>query len=642
VSLYNNAGSTQLVTDLAGYYSTGAGAKFTALPANRLLDTRWDGGPLGPGGTRVVDLTGRVPASATAVTFNLTVTDVTAAGTFVTAWPTGTPLPNASNVNLTAGETRPNLVTVALGANQTISLYNNAGTANVIVDVTGFYTPDYGATFLPLTPTRLLDTRTGTSGPVGPGTEIDVWLSANLPPTATGVVLNLTGVDATASTFVSAWGPYRVRSTASNLNVAPGQTAPNAAVVTLAQLPLMKLYNNAGSVHLIADLAGVFAVTDAPCTADCVHAWGDNGLDRKLGTAEVVYGSSRPKPVVTLSGVQAVAGGGSGNGYALRTDGTVWAWGNNESGQLGNGWTASVSSGFGGGSVVPVPVLGLTGVTAIAGSDRGAYALRSDGTVWAWGSGHGSRLGNGQTADSTVPVQVSGLTGVVAIASNQSTGYALRADGTLLAWGSNGSGQFGNGTEVEQLPVPVRVNLTEVVTIASGGNSAYAVRADGTVWAWGANYSGQLGNGQTCAPSAPCVSRVPVQVPGLTGVTDLAAGFDTAYAVRDDGTVWAWGRSAAGQLGNGVDCDPATTTCEARVPVQVWGLTDATQVASFEAGGYALRANGTVWAWGRNPYSLGNDNVSPYSTVPVPVIGLTGVTAIAGGWYGGYAVVPTP
>jgi alpha-tubulin suppressor-like RCC1 family protein len=646
VSLYNNAGATHLVADLAGYYATGAGAKYTALPASRVADTRFDGAPVGPGGTRVVDLNGRVPASATAVTFNLTATEVTAP-TFVTAWPTGATRPNASNVNLTAGETRPNLVTVALSPNKTVSLYNNAGTAHLIVDLTGFYTPDYGATFVPMTPSRFLDTRdgTGTGGgpgaPVGPGSEVHVSFGDSLPATTTAVVLNLTGVAATTATYVTAYGPYRGKPYASTLNVAPGQTTPNAAVVALAQVPEVWLYNNSGSVHLLGDLAGVFAVTEPPCTADCVHAWGFNNVDRTLGTAEAGVGSATPKPVVALSGVRAVASNGSFNGYALKNDGTVWAWGNNDIGQLGNGWRGdnTVATGWGGGSMVPVRVQGLTGVTAIAASYYGAYALRSDGTVWAWGSGATGRLGNGHTDDSSVPVQVSGLTGVTAIASGWATGYALRSDGTVMAWGFNDQGQFGNGAEVRLLAVPVPVGLNQVTKIVSGYASAYAVRADGTVWSWGANNTGQLGNGQPCAGD-PCVSRVPVQVSGLTGVTGVAASSENAFAVREDGTAWAWGTSQGGRLGNGVECVPNPGVCESRVPVRVSGLDDVTQVASFDFGGYALRADGTMWAWGDNLYqALGNDEVPDHTSVPVRVNGVSDVTAIAGGWLSGYAVV---
>jgi alpha-tubulin suppressor-like RCC1 family protein len=643
VSLYNNAGTTHLVVDLTGYYGTAAGAKFTALPANRILDTRWFGSPVGQGGTREVDLTGFVPASATSVTFNLTATNPTA-DTFVTAWPTGTPLPITSNVNTPAGDTRPNLVTVAVGANRKVSLFNNAGTVDLIVDLTGFYTADFGASFVPLAPTRLLDTRNG-NGPVGPGASIPLDLADRLPLTSTGAMLNITGVDATAPTFVSVTTFHGIRTEGSTLNLAAGQTVPNAAAVAFDERRGLRLYNNNGAVHLIADLAGYFAVLDPPCTTDCAMAWGGNYY-RQLGTAQATNESSVPTPVATLSGVRAVAGGngGSGHGYALRTNGTVWAWGANTQGQLGNGWW---SSPYGGGSAAPVPVVGLTGVTAIAAGSSSGYALRSDGTVRAWGSGGWGELGNGSFTGSSAPVQVTGLTNVVAIASGSSTGYALRADGTVWAWGHNGNGQLGDGSTVQYSTTPVQVSgLTGVTAIASGTDTGYALRTNGTVWSWGDNDRGQLGDGQPCDPdqTVPCRSRVPVQVSGLTGATAITGASENAYAIRTDGTVWAWGTSHGGFLGDGVDCMPTETTpCASRVPVRVSNLTDATQVASFATGGYALRANGTVMAWGENYFgTLGTDAVSSFSTVPVPVEGVTGATAIDSGWAAGYAIVPNP
>jgi alpha-tubulin suppressor-like RCC1 family protein len=643
VSLYNNTGSVHLVADLTGHYATGTGAKFTALPPTRFLDTRTDGGPVGPGGTRVLDLTDRVPASATAVTFNLTATNPTAA-TFVTAWPTGTARPNASNLNATPGDTRPNLVTVAVGAARSVSLYNNAGAVDLIVDITGFYTPDYGASFLPLAPTRVLDTRNGTGsspGPVGPAQSIFVDLADRLPPTSTGVVLNITGVDATAATFVTAWAAGGTQPNASTLNLSPGQTVPNAAAVAFRQDRTIQLFNNSGNVHLVADLAGVFAVVEPACTTDCVYAWGGNS-DRSLGTAEAVYTSAAPTPVVGLSTVRAVDGGSWQNGYALRGDGTVWAWGNNERGQLGNGWTSTWSGGSGGGSAVPVPVVGLTGVTAIAASDFGAYALRNDGTVWAWGAGTSGRMGNGEFADSSVPVRITALSSVVGIGSGWATGYAVRADGTVWAWGLNNLGALGNGSTDIFSPVPVQVSgLTGVTAVAGRDDGAFALRNDGTVWAWGYNGAGQLGNGQPC--DASCVSRVPVQVSGLTGVTAVAGGVNNGYAVRGDGSVWSWGTNYQGALGNGVECDPTAEVCESRVPVRVAGLTGVTQVAAFTNGGYARTSDGSLWSWGTNQASaLGNASSPDHASVPVAVVGLPGVSGVAAGWEAGYAIVPNP
>ncbi|HEX6357629.1 hypothetical protein [Actinophytocola sp.] len=627
VDLYNNSGSIHLVVDLAGHYGTGAGAKFTALPSTRVLS----GYPVGPDGVVSLDLTNKIPASATAVTFNLTATEATAS-TFVTAWPAGTNRPTASNLNLPAGDTRPNLVTVAVGADRTVNLYNLAGSVQLIADMAGFYTPEYGAHFLPSTPTRILDTRFGTGGPaspLGPGTTRELSLAPWSPHTVTGVVLNVTGVDATTPTYVSAWSVMDNRpDPGSILNPVPGQAVPNAAVVSYGQGLAINLYNNSGSIHLIADLAGVFAVEYTACHADCLYAWGTNEF-RKLGTGEIAFDGTHPRQVVGLSGVRAVAEGSRG-GYALRNDGTVWAWGTNFRGQLGNGWTGS-------GSVVPVPVVGLTDVTAITAAGDTGYALRADGTVWSWGTNLWGNLGNGGHVldQATVPVQVHGLTDVVAISARRDTAYALRADGTVWAWGDNGVGALGAGSTIPFSTVPVQVSgLTGVTAIAARGDGGYALRADGTVWGWGWNRVGQLGNAPTCGGQpGMCDAPVPVRIPGLTGVTAIAGGPFNGYAVRDDGTAWAWGERTHGELGDGVICE--STTCDSYEPVQVRGLSDVTAMASFDHGGYAVLADGSLWSWGWR--ALGNGQALSWSPERVD---LPGASAVTGGNFSGHAIVP--
>jgi hypothetical protein len=637
LNLYNRNGAVDLIADLAGYYSPEPGAGFTALPANRVLDTR-TGSAVGPGATRELDLTNRIPASATAVTFNLTGTGPTAS-TFVTAWPTGTTRPTASNLNVTAGETRPNLVTVAVGANRRVSLYNLSGQIHLLADLTGFYTPEYGAYFVPFAPSRVLDTREGigTGGartPVGPDSSIPLAFGTAVPASTTGVVLNLTGVAATTTTFVTAWPRFQIRPDASTLNLTAGKAVPNAAMVAFETERAVELYNRNGSVHLIADLAGVFAVYDTPCAADCVLAWGRNS-NRQLGIADTEFFSPTPKPIL-LSGVRTVTNSYGNNGYALRTDGTVLAWGDNRAGQLGNGWT-------GGGSAAPVPVLGLTGVTAITASRDAAFALRSDGTVWSWGGNTYGVLGVGGSAPSNVPAKVSGLTTIVGISAGIETVYAVRANGSVAAWGRNHFGEHGSGAAVESLPTPTPVSISGVASVEGGGNGAYALKTDGTVWAWGYGRQGQLGNGQPCDPdeSVRCESRVPVQVSGLTGVTSIAGGLANGYAALGDGTVWAWGASYRGHLGEGTECDPGFGDCASIVPVRVTGLTNVTKVAAADSGGYALRSDGSVVAWGENALgSLGNESVPGYSTVPVAVTGLSGVSAVVGGGDAGYAIVP--
>jgi alpha-tubulin suppressor-like RCC1 family protein len=179
---------------------------------------------------------------------------------------------------------------------------------------------------------------------------------------------------------------------------------------------------------------------------------------------------------------------------------------------------------------LPVRVSGLTNVTAIAAAGSTAYALRTDRTVRAWGTGTRGELGNGGTANALVPVQVSGLTNITAIAAGcwadgGGAGYALWDNGTVSAWGWGLYGQLGNGATDTSL-VPVRVSgLTNVTAVAANGATGYALRADRTVQAWGRGAWGQLGNGSTD------LSTVPVPVFGLTNVTAIAAGSENGYAI---------------------------------------------------------------------------------------------------------------
>jgi len=244
-----------------------------------------------------------------------------------------------------------------------------------------------------------------------------------------------------------------------------------------------------------------------------------------------------PVPVVGPVNLRQIASG-RGHTVARRIDGTVWSWGDNMYGQLGVGQLPSMTS-------TPGQVPGLSGITAVSASYFQSLALGSDGTVWAWGFNANGRLGDGTTTDRYTPVQVGGLTGVVAVSAGVHHSLAVTAGGTVWAWGRNHAGQLGDGTKVDRLsPAPVG-GLPAVVGVAGSVRNTLALATDGTVWAWGNNEWGQVGDGTTTE------RLTPVQVPGLTGVTAVVAGYYHSLALKVDGSVWAWGRNAnGGMIGN--------------------------------------------------------------------------------------------
>jgi len=246
----------------------------------------------------------------------------------------------------------------------------------------------------------------------------------------------------------------------------------------------------------------------------------------------------------------------------LKKDGTVWTWGANDGGQLGNGTNTHSSD--------PVRVSLLEKIVAISASivdtyEDGTYAyclaLKSDGSVWAWGSNGAGQLGDGSTTDRNTPYRIPGINNVVAVAAggNPRNGYSivLKSDGTVWAWGRNKEGELGNGTYIDRSTPSQVLNLFDIVAIADGGWQHFlALKSDGTVWAWGDNVNGELGDGTNEN------RNIPTRVKKLSDIVAIGAGYDHSCAVSRDGTVWTWGRNDYGQLGDG-------TKQNRNVPVKV-------------------------------------------------------------------------
>jgi alpha-tubulin suppressor-like RCC1 family protein len=295
---------------------------------------------------------------------------------------------------------------------------------------------------------------------------------------------------------------------------------------------------------------------------------------------------------------------------ALRTDGSLWTWGSNEEGQLGGGP-------FGANGLVPFRVGTNTNWQAVAAGDYHTLAIQNDGTLWSWGEWADGQLGRGGFSNSALPVMTNATW--VEVAAGSSHTVALRSDGILWAWGNNALGQLGDGTtDTRFSPVPVVTNMTWLA-MAAGQLRTFAVRSDGSLWAWGGNHNGELGDGTT-------IHRVkPVPIGTNANWQAVAAGANHTVALQADGTLWAWGTNQFGQLGDG-------TTTARLTPTQIGTNKNWEAVAAGTYYTVALRADGTLWAWGNNSTGqLGDETAGTNRYSPVP-IGTNGIwMAVAAG-----------
>jgi alpha-tubulin suppressor-like RCC1 family protein len=258
---------------------------------------------------------------------------------------------------------------------------------------------------------------------------------------------------------------------------------------------------------------------------------------------------------------------------------------------------------------------GLDNVKSLAVGFGHALALKYDGTVWAWGNNSCGQLGDGTRIKSTVPVQVKGLDGVKDISAGDQHSIALKYDGTVWTWGYNTDGQLGDGT-TESKSTPVQVEgLFDIVSIkGSNIRHSLALRNDGTVWAWGYGAYGQLGNGSNNS------SLVPIQVKNLSGVTSIYAGNSSSYAIDKNGSVWRWGSANASKI-------PQKT--------EISGVVDLALGSSHEL---ALKEDGTVWGCGYN--DCGQLGFPMKKTVLFEEIqGLSGVKKIAASSISSFALL---
>lgn len=337
----------------------------------------------------------------------------------------------------------------------------------------------------------------------------------------------------------------------------------------------------------IVQVAGGSAGHSLAVMADgSLYAWGYNSHGQ-LGDGTTV---NRLRPVKVGSGFSQVAAGVRFT-VGVKRDGTLWAWGDNEFGALGDGTTTSSS--------VPKRV----GDGFVAATARGSFvaALKSDGSVWTWGANNFGQLGIGNFQNRLTPQRVG--SGYAALSAGSNFVLALRSDAAgVWAWGVNLNGQLGNGALSRNVQQPTLSRSEPHVQVSAGWDHALALHPTGDLMAWGANASCQLGDGQR--------RDTPTPVRVGQGFARVAAGGDHSVAVRADGTLWAWGRNEWGQVGNG-------TTSDACTPVAIG--TDFREAVSGNHHNLALKRDGTLWVWGDNQFGQLGDGTTTNRSVPTQV-----------------------
>lgn len=320
-------------------------------------------------------------------------------------------------------------------------------------------------------------------------------------------------------------------------------------------------------------------------------AWGDNFYGQ-LGNGTNVT-SFVPIQVGTANNWKQISNG-FGNTMAIKTDGTLWAWGRNNTGQLGDGTFTNKN--------VPVQIGTATNWKYISSGAYHSIAVKTDGTLWAWGDATYGQVGNGTISGFNVPTQIGSATNWDQVAGGFYHSLAIKTDGTLWAWGDNAWGQVGDGTNTNKLS-PVQIGTaTNWKQIAGGHAFSLALRTNGTLWAWGINSQAQLGDGTTTDKNTP------IQIGAFTNYKQVSAGSGYGMAIKTDGTLWGWGINTTGQLGDG-------TTTTKFTPTQI-GTLNNWKLIDCHTHGASIKTDGTLWTWGFNGNGRLGDGTTTNKLVP--------------------------
>lgn len=272
---------------------------------------------------------------------------------------------------------------------------------------------------------------------------------------------------------------------------------------------------------------------------------------------------------------------------ALKSDNTLWGWGANYNGELGDG-TYQIR-----------PTISQIGTASnwltISTGTEHTIAIKTDGTLWAWGSNNSGQLGDGTTVKKNTPIQIGTDNDWQSVSTKGFTSFAIKNNGTLWGWGQNNISNVGLGFYSLNITVPTQVGTeTNWKNIYAGFDITVAIKTDNTLWAWGSNLYGKIGIGGFTGNYLS-----PIQIGTDTDWKEVSTGYHT-LALKQNGTMWAWGNNSYGELGD-------NTTTNKDLPVQIGSDTDWLNIYATTYSSYGIKNDGTLWTWGSNTnYEMGN------------------------------------
>ncbi|MDP4201347.1 MAG: gliding motility-associated C-terminal domain-containing protein [Bacteroidota bacterium] len=351
----------------------------------------------------------------------------------------------------------------------------------------------------------------------------------------------------------------------------------------------------------------LFLLFPAISSAQTLWAWGENALG-ELGDGTLI-GKTTPIQIGTLHEWIKIASSGN-HTIAIKKDGTLWGWGTNSTGELGNGTTMNEKA--------PIQIGTASDWDQISAAYSFFVAIKKDGTLWAWGSNSDGQLAANK--DESVPTQIGSSGGWTQISAGFSYVVALKKDGTLWAWGNNGNGQLGIGAGIiTHSNTPIQIgNSTDWMQVSAGAQHILALKKDGTLWSWGSNGNGQLGLGMYSP------RNMPTQVGTSTDWSQISAGWDHSLAIKKDGSLWVWGGNYDGQLGD-------STTVSESTPIQICEADAWSQISAGIRHSLAIKKNGTLWAWGMNNNSQLGDGTTVNKIIPIQVGSAVGWIQVSAG-----------